>query len=505
MHSLLLLIHVITKLAFGLMLLWSFIRDYKKTINPHGLRGFEVWTAEVPPLLFLGLMLILALITLLSSSAANGYQGYVICLALNTTLYYGLLAFLMPTLRRRYSARACACLWILPNINSNIVFIKLALYPFPLAALKLPFDVKNLLWIWFAGALLVAGFYGLQHVLFCRRLFINAHPAQGEVLELWERLQENARDPNLVDWKPLKLFISPNTCTPVSVGLRFARSRTVLPDKSYTPEELTLIFRHELIHIYRRDAQTKLMLAVWTAFLWFNPLMWLASRRCREDIELCCDALAVFEQPDTRRREYARLLLSQTGDERGFSTCMSATMSALRYRMTSILKPVVKRSGEMLIVFAFLFLAFSYSMFNVADAPASLEAASGFVVDLISPPIQTDMDKDAFLIGQDVQTQAPYTADITVRFRDERLSQQMAQLPADTLWNALRGEKVYCVRGAYEVDDLSDAEAVFVLPAGEEKISVSLYGRYVLIQRGRDKEKLYVFSHKPDWRSLLLQ
>ncbi len=502
MHSLLLLIHGISKLAFGLILLWPFIRDYKRTINPHGLRGFEVWTAEVPPLLFLGLMLILALITFLSSSAANGYQGYVICLALNTTLYYGLLAFLMPMLRRRYSARACACLWILPNINSNIVFIKLALYPFPLTALKLPFDVKNLLWIWFAGALLVAGFYGLQHILFCRRLFVNAHPAQGEVLALWERLQENARDPHLVDWKPLKLFISPNTRTPVSVGLRFARSRTVLPERAFTPEELDLIFRHELIHIYRRDAQTKLMLAVWTAFWWFNPLMWLASRRCREDIELCCDELALFEQPDARRREYARLLLGQTGDERGFTTCLSASFISLRYRIAGILKPAIRRSGLALLCFAAVLVLFGNGLMTVADSPLSLASASGFTVDMITQ--REKVDVDALLSTGRMQT-TPYFPEIELELYDSSLSPLLRDDSAQTLWELLSTCKLYRVLGAYDKDNApARADAAFTLPAGDKNVTVFIYGSYVWIESGGE-EKLYVFSHKPDWRSLLLQ
>ncbi len=499
-------LHEILVYLFFLLLLplflyiWLSRNKNKKKYDPHGKRGFEIWGLSRSPL---GVFFVLGLTLLISLIFRDGYyKGTIISIAIDFSTYYALVALAMPMLRKRFSAKCCADMWMVPGFMINLACFRLNL---PLTVICLPFDLKWFVWVWLGGMLLTIGYFTLGHLVFCRKLFKNAFGAQEEVKALWEEVQQNARDPNLVDWKPLQLFISPNTSTPVSVGLRFARSRTVLPDKSYTPEELTLIFRHELIHIYRRDAQTKLLLALWTAFLWFNPLMWLASRRCREDIELCCDEFALFEQQDATRRQYAQLLLSQVGDERGFSTCMSATMSALRYRMSSILKPVVKRSGEMLIVFAFLFLAFSYSMFNVADAPASLETASGFVVDLISPPIQTDMDKDAFLIGQDVQMQAPYTADITVRFRDECLSQQMAQLPADTLWNALRGEKVYCVRGAYEVDDLSDAEAVFVLPAGEEKISVSLYGRYVLIQRGRDKEKLYVFSHKPDWRSLLIQ
>ncbi|MFR5781964.1 MAG: M56 family metallopeptidase [Oscillospiraceae bacterium] len=92
------------------------------------------------------------------------------------------------------------------------------------------------------------------------------------------------------------------------------------------------------------------------AFCWFKPLVWLAMRRSADDIELSCDESVTLGADEAERRRYADLILSSAGDERGFTTCLSARASSLRYRLRQIMKPAAKRSGALLIGFAAFFL-----------------------------------------------------------------------------------------------------------------------------------------------------
>ena len=92
---------------------------------------------------------------------------------------------------------------------------------------------------------------------------------------------------------------------------------------------------------------------------WFNPLMWVAMRKSAEDLELSCDETVLLEAGEDTRRQYADLLLKTAGDERGFTTCLSASASALRYRLRGVVDPKKKPSGALAVGLAFFLLCMS--------------------------------------------------------------------------------------------------------------------------------------------------
>ena len=154
-----------------------------------------------------------------------------------------------------------------------------------------------------------------------------------------------------------KLVRSQSLTTPLSIGLFDRTTRVVLPARSYTPQELSLVLRHEIIHICRGDPSSKFFMAFCTAMCWFNPLMWVAMRKSADDFELSCDETVLLDEPQPVRREYAELLLNTAGDERGFTTCLSATASALRYRLKNVMAPGEKRTGAILVGLTFAVMA----------------------------------------------------------------------------------------------------------------------------------------------------
>lgn len=154
-----------------------------------------------------------------------------------------------------------------------------------------------------------------------------------------------------------------------------AGALVVLPQRHYTPEELKLIFRHELVHIGREDAWNKFFVAFCIAMCWFNPLMWLAMGRSSEDLELSCDETVLSSLGEGERRQYADLILRTAGDGRGFTTCLSASASALRYRLKSIVKPGKKISGALLVGVAFILLFVSFGQISLAYEAGTGESA----------------------------------------------------------------------------------------------------------------------------------
>ena len=69
--------------------------------------------------------------------------------------------------------------------------------------------------------------------------------------------------------------------------------------------------------------------------------------RSAQDMELSCDETVLLEADDVTRRRYAGLLLATAGDSRGFTTCLSASASALRYRLRNVVHPLRRTSGAL--------------------------------------------------------------------------------------------------------------------------------------------------------------
>ena len=265
---------------------------------------------------------------------------------LQITVYYLVLISLLPLLRRHFSARACAMLWMLPNylyltLNSPMARSR------PGVVLSLPGAlVRGLFVVWLIGALVFLLWKIASHLHFRANLLRGAQAVQDpEVLAVWEQelTAANVRKPKF------RLVTSSNTTTPLSVGLFQRTIRVVLPQRSYAKEDLALIFRHELVHIGREDAWNKFFLLFCTALCWFNPLMWMAMKKSAEDLELSCDETVLLEAGGDTRRRYAHLLLNTAGDERGFTTCLSASATSLRYRLKSVVQPGKKWTGGILL------------------------------------------------------------------------------------------------------------------------------------------------------------
>lgn len=291
-----------------------------------------------------------------TQDAMDVILGFCFGVFLHICLYYLLLLPALPFLRRHISARACAVLWMIPNYLYLTQMTYMSL-PAPRWVLEVP---TALLWVlfflWLVGFLGLLGWKILSHLSFRHRVLKNASPVTDpKVLKIWRQEVEAARFS-----KPkFRLVTSPAVQTPLSIGL-FKRSvRVVLPRRDYTSGELELIFRHELVHIGREDAWNKFFLVFCTAMCWFDPLLWTAMRRSSEDLELSCDETVLLDAGEETRRQYAGLLLDTVGDERGFTTCLSASANSLRYRLKNVVSPRKTSSGALAVALCFFLLCMS--------------------------------------------------------------------------------------------------------------------------------------------------
>ena len=291
-------------------------------------------------------------------------------LFLHVSLYYLVLLALRPVLGKHITARTGALLWVIPNLLF-FTLQQLCQPSHPRLVLYIPDPWPQLfVGVWLAGMVGVLVFHIVQHLGFRRRILAPAVPATDPLTRyIWEEALKEAgfRNPKY------QLVISPEVKTPLSIGLLPRCTRVVLPTRSYTREELYWVIRHEVIHLARQDSWNKFFLLFCTAICWFNPVMWVAMKRCAQDLELSCDETVLLFAHQSQRKEYAALLLNTAGDARGFTTCLSASAATLRRRLEQVLSPAARSSGAIVAGVLFFLLAISYGWMTVSygTAPAA--------------------------------------------------------------------------------------------------------------------------------------
>lgn len=234
------------------------------------------------------------------------------------------------------------------------------------------------------------------------------------------------------------------------------------------------------MHIGREDAWNKFFVAFCIAMCWFNPLMWLAMGRSSEDLELSCDETVLSSLGEGERRQYADLILRTAGDGRGFTTCLSASASALRYRLKSIVKPGKKISGALLVGVAFILLFVSFGQISLAYEAGTGESTiyRGMVHEVSLRQVRRDENG---------------------RFREElecrdegALTDYLTSLPLSEIVDG--GDDFYGQTGE---------QIVLLYDAPEDILSVILWGDYIkVVPFWENRAYYYHVSGGLDWGKL---
>ena len=402
------LLRIIFAAIYSAAIIWLYSPRRRPLLRKRAKTDRETYSdGIIPPYLSMYLIVFALLAPFLGKDASRIFlSSLIVDIALCVGIYYMLLLPLLPWLRRHFSAAACAALWLIPNCLYFAVRTHTDI-PRPLWVVMLPGQWGYvLLTLWLMGFLAVLGWKIVDHIRFRRYILKDANPAGAiSLVYAWRRAVVEARLENTT----LQLVTSPAVTAPLTIGLFRPFTRVVLPrDAQYTDEELALIFRHELIHVQRYHAWTKLLLVLCTAVCWFNPLMWIAMARSAEDLELSCDEAVLRDRDSATRRKYAHLLLNTAGSSRGFTTCLSASAEAMRYRLKNVMEPVCRRSGALLLgLLCFVMclsggqVALAYGETKGADAIYHGDDPSGYSMNGFS------LSQDGGYIGYDVADPQP--------------------------------------------------------------------------------------------------
>lgn len=121
-------------------------------------------------------------------------------------------------------------------------------------------------------------------------------------------------------------------------------SPTILLPISYRdnlPDGLEIIILHELLHYKRRDVILLRLLTFLQVIYWFNPLVWIAFYKMRQEMEMCCDESVLKVIGTQHKAAYGKLILNLI--ERNASAPLSLPAllgghKAMKARLSQLMK-----------------------------------------------------------------------------------------------------------------------------------------------------------------------
>jgi len=208
--------------------------------------------------------------------------------------------------------------------------------------------------------------------------------------------------------------------------------------------------------------------------------MRIAGRCCADDLELSCDETVLLAEDQDVRQRYARLLLQTAGDERGFTTCLSASAWALRYRLRNIIKPRKRRTGAILAGIIAFVLLISYGHVAFASPESTGEQV-----------IFQNRDSTEYTIGQ-VRYYADGKSEIYEKVSENALIQYLESLSLHEFF----GKYSFSKREEYLYARLND---------GEKNMEITLLGNILLMSSGSENTYItrqFYCSENIDWEYL---
>ena len=205
----------------------------------------------------------------------------------------------------------------------------------------------------------------------------------------WADLSERlSRDYGLR--RPVLLLRSSHPTLLVTWGLR--QPKVILPQEAgdWPDDRVRIVLGHELAHIVRRDWLVQMVAELLRSAYWFNPLVWIACRRLRQESEHACDDAVLslgIKGPD-----YATHLLAVARAFKGYPATVfpapaMARPSSLERRVSAMLnnrlnrRPITRFAG---VAIATALLGLTLPLAGlVASAQARAATFSGTLVDAV--------------------------------------------------------------------------------------------------------------------------
>lgn len=191
--------------------------------------------------------------------------------------------------------------------------------------------------VWFAGVLLLAGYFLAAYCYTRRRLTRSLCMEDAIITDTNSVLNGGRR--RLLSGRTVSLRESDYVKSPLTYGILHPVILLPVGMVRNSREELSFVLAHETAHIRYFDGLAKLVMTAALCVHWFNPLVWVMFILFNRDIELACDESVIRQFGQGARSAYANALITmEEGKNRFRPLCNYFSENAMEERILSIMK-----------------------------------------------------------------------------------------------------------------------------------------------------------------------
>lgn len=234
--------------------------------------------------------------------------------------------------------------------------------------------VKAFLVFWGMGTLFML-VYIIHDVLKLKKKYSDMFTCDNKVQDIFKTVQEDLHLTTKYKYNRLQLRQSYRAQVPCIIGI--LHPTVVLPVENYSPNELTYILMHEVMHYKQRDILWKRLMLLVCAINFYNPLAWLLLVEIQKWSEYACDYKVC--KHEGKVHEYFEVLMSIAVGKGGQSQLASQLIEN-RHELVERakkMKKVYKKTRSKISMIIILSIAFVLSSMTVCAA--TLESAGHYV------------------------------------------------------------------------------------------------------------------------------
>lgn len=205
-----------------------------------------------------------------------------------------------------------------------------------------------LLFIWLGGVALFLVYMLWMHIRFLRMVKRWRYKIKDQTILaiLQEEKERMGAGHKKIALYGCKLEISP-------MLIYQSKPTILLPHKEISQEELSYIFRHELIHYRRKDIWIRYLMLFINAIYWFNPVIYFMAKSLQNECEESCDEKIVRGLDTLSRKEYGETIIGIIGREKITKTRLSTNFyggkKTMKKRLSTIMDTSKKKVGIALV------------------------------------------------------------------------------------------------------------------------------------------------------------
>ncbi|MBI6875244.1 M56 family metallopeptidase [Clostridium aciditolerans] len=166
--------------------------------------------------------------------------------------------------------------------------------------------VATLAFIWLLGIFIISLYIVLVNIKLRSRIKKQPKFCNKEVISMLEQCKQQMK----ID-KHISLIETGEIRTPALFG--YIEPVILLPENTLdvlSVDKLRYVFLHELSHLKRKDIITNWIISILKIIHWFNPIVQYGLKKMCEDMEICCDSLALSYTKDEEVKEYGFTIIS---------------------------------------------------------------------------------------------------------------------------------------------------------------------------------------------------